>query len=81
MKPAESFVDELLTVEEVAERLHTSVRFVRRLISERRIRFVKLGKFVRISSADVEDFVSAGRVEPRVALLSSRAAASTSWAR
>lgn len=57
-------VDTLLTPEEVAERLRTSPRFVRRLIAERRIAFLKVGKFVRIAAADVEAFIAAGRVEP-----------------
>ena len=57
-------VDELLTLDEVATRLRTSPRFVRRLIAERRIAFTKVGKFVRIASSDVEAFLAAGRVEP-----------------
>lgn len=57
-------VDELLTPDEVAERLRTSPRFVRRLVAERRIAFTKVGKFVRIASTDVEAFLAAGRVEP-----------------
>lgn len=57
-------MDELLTPDEVAERLRTSPRFVRRLIAERRIAFTKVGKFVRIAAGDVEAFVAAGRVEP-----------------
>ena len=36
-------VEVLLTVEETAERLNTSPRFVRRLIEERRIAYIKLG--------------------------------------
>jgi excisionase family DNA binding protein len=53
----------LLTIPDVAERLGTSQRFVRRLISERRIPYTKLGKHVRIADADVEAFIAAGRVE------------------
>jgi excisionase family DNA binding protein len=52
----------LLTIDEVAERLNTSPRFVRRLVAERRITFTKIGKFVRIPSTEVEAFVIAGRV-------------------
>lgn len=55
----------LLSVEEAAERLGTSPRFVRRLIAERRIAFTKLGRHVRIDSADIDAFVAAGRVEPQ----------------
>jgi excisionase family DNA binding protein len=56
-------MDKLLTVEEAAERLGTSVRFLRRLIAERRIAFVRVGRHVRIDPADLEAFIAAGRVE------------------
>jgi excisionase family DNA binding protein len=41
-------VERLLTVGQVAELLSTSERFPRRLIAERRIRFVHVGRHVRI---------------------------------
>lgn len=53
----------LLSIPEVADRLGTSQRFVRRLITERRIPYTKLGKHVRIADADVNAFIAAGRVE------------------
>jgi len=53
---------QLLTVEEVAERLNTSPRFVRRLIFERRIAFLKLGRHVRITEHDLECYVRNCRV-------------------
>jgi excisionase family DNA binding protein len=56
-------VEELLTVEEVATRLGTRVRFVRRLIAERRISYIKVGRYVRISRSDLEAFIQTGRVE------------------
>jgi excisionase family DNA binding protein len=56
-------LDRLLTVEETADRLGTSVRFVRRLVFERRIAYVKLGRHVRIASADLDAFIAAGRVD------------------
>jgi excisionase family DNA binding protein len=55
--------DKLLTAEEAAGRLGTSLRFVRRLIAERRIAYVKVGRHVRIAEADLVEFVAAGRVE------------------
>jgi excisionase family DNA binding protein len=55
--------DKLLTMEDAAERLGTSVRFVRRLIAERRIAYVKLGRHVRIAERDLINFVATGRVE------------------
>jgi excisionase family DNA binding protein len=55
--------DRLLTVGEAADRLGTSTRFVRRLVFERRIAFVKVGRYVRIAEADLEAFIAAGRVD------------------
>jgi excisionase family DNA binding protein len=46
-----------------AGRLGTSVRFVRRLIAERRIAYIKVGRHVRIAEADLAGFVAAGRIE------------------
>jgi excisionase family DNA binding protein len=56
-------LDTLLTVEQAAERLGTTERFVRRLIAERRVAYVKLGRHVRIAAEDLEAFIVAGRVE------------------
>ncbi len=53
----------LLTVDQASDRLGTSTRFVRRLIAERRIPFVKLGGHVRIDTTDLDAYVAAGRVE------------------
>jgi excisionase family DNA binding protein len=53
-----------LTVGEAADYLNTSVRFIRRLIAERRIPFHKVGRHVRLAMADLDAFMSAGRVEP-----------------
>ncbi len=54
----------LLTVEAAAERLSTKPRFVRRLIAERRIEFVKIGRHVRISESALAEFIDSGRVRP-----------------
>ena len=54
----------LLDVEQVAIRLGTKPRFIRRLIAERRIEFHKVGRYVRISESALRDFIDAGRVEP-----------------
>jgi excisionase family DNA binding protein len=59
--------DQLLTVEAAAERMSTSVRFIRRLIAERRIEFVKVGRHVRISESALAAFIAAGRVQPMTA--------------
>ena len=56
-------MDQLLTPQEAAERLGTSLRFVRRLVFQRRIPYVKVGRHVRIATSDLDAFIAAGRVE------------------
>jgi excisionase family DNA binding protein len=51
-------------VEEAAERLGTGVRFIRRLIQERRIRYVKLGKPVRIPESALAAYIEERTVAP-----------------
>ena len=58
-------MDQLLTPQEAAERLGTSLRFVRRLVFQRRIPYVKVRRHVRIAASDLDAFIAAGRVEAR----------------
>ncbi|MET8438968.1 MULTISPECIES: excisionase family DNA-binding protein [Streptomyces] len=58
--------DRLLTVEETAQLLGTTARFPRRLIAERRIVFVKVGRHVRIPEGALADFIAANTVQPIV---------------
>jgi excisionase family DNA binding protein len=67
-------VERLLTVAQVAELLGTAERFPRRLIAERRIRFVRVGRHVRIPESAVCEFITAGTVEPVTARRHRRAA-------
>ncbi|GAA4596119.1 hypothetical protein GCM10023194_67440 [Planotetraspora phitsanulokensis] len=60
----ERSADRLLTVAEVAERLGTTERFPRRLIEERRIAFVRLGRKVRIPESALDAFIAEGLVQP-----------------
>jgi excisionase family DNA binding protein len=55
---------QLLSVDAVADRLCTSSRFIRRLIAERRIEFVRVGRHVRISESTLTSFIEAGTVLP-----------------
>ncbi|MFJ8626604.1 helix-turn-helix domain-containing protein [Kitasatospora sp. NPDC093550] len=61
-------MDRLLTAKEVAELLGTwetsGERFPRRLISERRITFVKLGHHVRIPASAVATYIAERTVQP-----------------
>ena len=59
-------MERLLSIEEVGEVLGTSDRFPRRLIAERRIRFVRVGRHVRIPVSALEEFVRDGTVDPIV---------------
>jgi excisionase family DNA binding protein len=56
-------LDTLLSIEQAAERLGTSARFVRRLVFQRRIVYVKLGRHVRITARDLDAFIAASRVD------------------
>jgi len=58
-------MEQLLTIDQAAAMLGTGERFIRRLIAERRIRFHKVGRHVRIAVADLEAFIAATAVEPR----------------
>jgi excisionase family DNA binding protein len=56
----------LLDIGATANRLGCSERFVRRLVQERRIPFVKLGGTrVRFVVSDLDTWVTGQRVEPR----------------
>lgn len=55
--------DRLLDVVQAAEWLGTTERFPRRLIAERRIRFVRVGRHVRIPESALTDFITSNTVE------------------
>ena len=52
----------LLTIEEVADHLGVTVRHVRRLVSERRIPFLKWGHLLRFDPAQIADWLTSQRV-------------------
>lgn len=57
-------MESLLTVDQAAAVLGTTARFPRRLIAERRIRFVRVGRHVRIPASALQELVDAGTVLP-----------------
>ncbi|MFJ8470411.1 excisionase family DNA-binding protein [Kitasatospora sp. NPDC094011] len=57
-------LDPLLTTAQAAELLGTTERFPRRLIAERRITFVKVGRHVRIPASALAEFIAARTVQP-----------------
>jgi excisionase family DNA binding protein len=56
--------ERFLSVAEVAERLGTTERFPRRLVAERRITFVKVGRHVRIPESALAAYIDANTVQP-----------------
>ncbi len=56
--------DELLTTDEVAARLRATPSFVRRLVAERRITYVKVGRLVRFEECAVTAYIDAHRAVP-----------------
>jgi len=66
--------DRLLTLEEAADVLGTKPRFTRRLVAERRIRFTRVGRHVRIPESALREFIDAGMVEPMTVTRRGRAA-------
>ena len=54
----------LLSVAEAAAHLGVAEAFVRRLVLQRRVRFYKVGRYVRFRIADLNTFVEAGRQDP-----------------
>lgn len=57
-------MEKLYTLGEAAEVMGTSGRFPRRLVADRRIRFVKVGRHVRIPESAINEFIDEGTVEP-----------------
>jgi len=52
----------LISVEQLADELGVTVRYVRRIVAERRISYVKVGHLVRFQRDEVERWVDANRV-------------------
>jgi len=61
-------MEKLLTYTEAAEVLGTwstsGPRFPRRLVEERRIRFVRVGRYIRIPESAVREYIERRTVEP-----------------
>jgi excisionase family DNA binding protein len=55
----------LLDIDDAADYLNVSPRFIRRLTAQRRINYLKIGKFVRFDQDELDDWVQAQRVDAR----------------
>jgi excisionase family DNA binding protein len=54
--------DPLLDKKQVAEHLNVGIRFVERLIAEKRIAYIKVGRHVRMRASVVDSFIQANTV-------------------
>ncbi len=55
----------LLSIEQLADWLGVTDRFIRRLVAERRIPFLKIGKFIRFDPTEIEPWLDSQRVAER----------------
>lgn len=64
----------LLGIDALAESLGVKPRFVRRLVAERRIPFLKVGRFVRFDPGELDVWLDRQRVEVKRSAPGSRTA-------
>lgn len=74
LMPARTMSPSLIDIDEVAQRLAVSTRYVRRLVAERRIAYLKIGHLLRFDAGVVDAWLEActvnahdGRGVPSVA--------------
>jgi excisionase family DNA binding protein len=58
--------ESLMDIAGVADRLGVSVRYVRRLVAERRIPYIKFGHLLRFDPQVIDQWVDEARVDPRL---------------
>jgi excisionase family DNA binding protein len=61
MAPADP-LPHLLSIDELAEHLGVTVRHVRRLVAERRVPYLKVGRLVRFDPAEITAWLDGRRV-------------------
>ena len=57
---------QLLTIDQLAERLGVSIRHIRRLIAERRVPYLKVGWLVRFDPAEIAAWLDGARHPERL---------------
>jgi excisionase family DNA binding protein len=55
-------LSQLLTMDQLAERLGVTHRHVRRLVTERRVPFLRVGRFIRFDAAEIAAWLNSSRV-------------------
>jgi excisionase family DNA binding protein len=56
-----SAIPQLLTIDQLAERLGITVRHVRRLVAEKRVAYLKAGKLVRFDPDEIKQWLASRR--------------------
>jgi excisionase family DNA binding protein len=56
-----STIPQLLTIDQLAERLGITVRHVRRLVAEKRVPYLKVGKLVRFDPDEIKRWLASRR--------------------
>lgn len=59
--PQDDKIPELLNIDQLAQRLGITVRHVRRLVAERRVPHLKVGRLVRFDSAEIAEWLDRRR--------------------
>ena len=54
-------IPQLLTIDQVAERLGVTERYVRRLVAEKRVPYRKLGKLIRFAEYEIAEWLDSTR--------------------
>lgn len=54
----------LLDIDGAAQHLNVSERFIRRLIEEHRITYIKVGKYIRFDADDLGRWIETRKVQP-----------------
>ncbi len=53
----------LLDIEAAASRLNVTERFIRRMVQERRVPHLKIGKFVRFDPVELDEWIDEQRID------------------
>ena len=53
----------LFEIDQAAEYLNVSVRMIQRMVQEKRVAYIKIGKLIRIDKRDIDAYLAAQRIE------------------
>ena len=53
----------LFEIDQAADYLNVSVRMIRRMVEEKGVAYIKIGKLIRIDKRDIDAYLAAQRIE------------------